>query len=75
QFVLSGVLRGAGDTRTTLKINLLSLWFVRIIPAFVLSYYFENIIFVYLAMISDTLIKAVILWVVFNRGKWQNIKL
>lgn len=75
QFVLSGVLRGAGDTRITLKINLLSLWFVRIIPAFLLSYYFENIIYVYLAMISDTVIKAVVLWIVFTRGKWQNIKL
>jgi len=74
-FVIAGALRGAGDTRTTLKINLLSLWFVRIIPAFVLSYYFENIMFVYLAMISDTLIKAVALWLVFNRGAWQNIKL
>jgi len=75
QFVLSGVLRGAGDTKTTLTINLLTLWFIRIIPAFVLSYYFENIIFVYLAMISDTLIKAIILWIVFNRGEWQKIKL
>jgi len=74
-FVLNGALRGAGDTRTTLKINLLSLWFIRIIPAFVLSYYFNNIIFVYFAMISDTLIKAIVLWVVFNRGKWQSIKI
>jgi len=74
-FVLNGALRGAGDTRTTLKINLMTLWFVRIIPAFILSYYFENIIFVYFAMISDTLIKAIILWIVFNRGKWQKIKL
>ncbi|MBN2825712.1 MAG: MATE family efflux transporter [Campylobacterales bacterium] len=74
-FVLNGALRGAGDTRTTLKINLLSLWFVRIIPAFVLSYYFNDIIFVYLAMISDTTLKAIALWIVFNQGKWQKIKL
>jgi len=58
-FVLSGALRGAGDTKRTLKINLISLWFVRIIPAFLLSWYFENILFVYLAMISDTLVKAI----------------
>ncbi len=73
-FVLSGALRGAGDSKKTLKINLTSLWFVRIIPAFLLSWYFENIIFVYLAMISDTFVKAIWLWSTFNRGEWQKIK-
>lgn len=73
-FVLSGALRGAGDSKKTLKINLISLWFVRIIPAFILSYYFENILFVYLAMISDTTIKAIFLWKEFNKGDWQKIK-
>jgi len=74
-FVLSGALRGAGDSKRTLKINLISLWFVRIIPAFLLSWYFENILFVYLAMISDTFVKAIWLWVTFDKGKWQKIKL
>jgi putative MATE family efflux protein len=74
-FVLGGALRGAGDTTTTLKINLLSLWIIRLIPAFIMSYYFDNIMFVYLAMISDTIIKAIILWRVFNQGKWQKIKI
>ncbi len=73
-FVLSGALRGAGDSKKTLKINLTSLWFVRILPAFFLSWYFENIIFVYLAMISDTFVKAIWLWRTFNKGEWQKIK-
>ena len=73
-FVLSGALRGAGDSRRTLKINLISLWFVRIIPAFLLSWYFENILFVYLAMISDTFVKAIWLWVTFDKGEWMKIK-
>jgi putative MATE family efflux protein len=73
-FVLSGALRGAGDTKRTLKISLVSLWFVRIIPAFLLSWYFENILFVYLAMISDTFVKAIWLWVTFKKGEWQKIK-
>lgn len=73
-FVLSGALRGAGDTKRTLKINLISLWFVRIIPAFLLSYWFHNILLVYLAMISDTFVKAVWLWGTFQKGKWQKIK-
>ncbi len=73
-FVLSGALRGAGDTKRTLKINLTSLWFVRIIPAFLFSWYFDNILFVYLAMISDTFVKAIWLWMTFNKGEWQKIK-
>lgn len=73
-FVLSGALRGAGDSRQTLKINLISLWFVRILPAFFLSWYFDNILFVYLAMISDTFVKAIWLWITFERGDWMKIK-
>ena len=73
-FVLSGALRGAGDTRRTLRINLTSLWLVRIIPAFLLSWYFHSILLVYLAMIADTFVKAVWLWLTFDKGKWQKIK-
>jgi len=73
-FVLSGALRGAGDTKRTLRINLVSLWLVRILPAFVLSWYFESILLVYLAMISDTFVKAIWLWAVFKKGKWQQLK-
>ncbi len=73
-FVLSGALRGAGDTKRTLKINLISLWFVRILPAFGLSWYFHSILMVYLAMISDTFVKAVWLWSTFQKGAWQRIR-
>ncbi len=73
-FVLSGALRGAGDSRRTLRINLISLWVVRIVPAFVLSWYFHDIMWVYIAMISDTFTKAFFLWRAFDKGEWQNIK-
>ena len=73
-FVLSGALRGAGDSKAVLKINLVSLWLVRIVPAFLLSWYFEDIIYVYVAMICDTTLKAIWLWKRFSQGKWQKIK-
>ena len=73
-FVLSGALRGAGDTKRTLKINLISLWVVRIIPGFLLSWYFHSILLVYLAMISDTFVKAVWLWFIFEKGTWKGLK-
>jgi len=73
-FVLSGALRGAGDSRRTLRINLSSLWLVRIVPAFLLSWYFHDIVWVYIAMISDTFIKAFLLWRAFDKGEWKRIK-
>jgi putative MATE family efflux protein len=73
-FVLSGALRGAGDSKRTLRINLLSLWVVRIIPAFFLSWYFHEIMWVYVAMISDTFVKAFFLWRAFDKGEWMKIK-
>ena len=73
-FVLSGALRGAGDSKRTLKISLTSLWLVRIIPAIVLTWYFENIIWVYIAMISDTFVKAFFMWRAFDKGEWKRIK-
>jgi len=73
-FVLAGALRGAGDSKRTLRISLTSLWLVRIIPAFVLTWYFEDIIWVYIAMISDTFVKAFFLWRAFDKGEWKRIK-
>jgi len=73
-FVISGALRGAGASKKTLKINLISLWLVRIIPAFLLSWYFHDVIFVYFAMISDTFVKSIWLWHEFQKDKWQKIK-
>jgi len=73
-FVLSGALRGAGDAKRTLRINLISLWVVRIIPAFVLSWYFHDIMWVYIAMILDTFTKAIFLWRAFDNGEWKKIK-
>jgi len=73
-FVLSGALRGAGDSKRTLRINLTSLWLVRIIPAFVLSWYLHDIMWVYIAMISDTFVKALFLWRAFDKGEWKKIK-
>ena len=73
-FVLSGALRGAGDSKRTLRINLTSLWLVRIIPAFLLSLYLHDVMWVYIAMIADTFVKALFLWKAFDKGEWKRIK-
>lgn len=71
-FVFSGALRGAGATRTTLKINTLSLWLFRIIPSYaVMSFGFE-IVWIYIAMTIETFIKGGWFWKVYRQRKWLN---
>ena len=74
-FVLAGALRGAGDTKRPLYINLLSLWAVRLIPGFVAAYRFDEILYVYVAMIADTYLRGWWLHRVFAEGEWRKIRL
>ena len=73
-FVLSGALRGAGDTKTTLRINLISLWAVRIVPAWIAATISGEVLYVYLAMIADTFVKGWWLWRRFQSDAWKTIK-
>jgi putative MATE family efflux protein len=73
-FVLSGALRGAGASPTSLRINLISIWCFRIIPAFVLAWLTGEAIWVYLAMFVETWMRAAWLLAVFRRGDWKAIK-
>jgi len=75
QFVLAKALNGAGDTRRTFLLSITSMWLVRIIPAMIAVYYFHSIVGVYLAMISDTFVKATLLWLRFKSNVWQTIRL
>ncbi|MEZ0323639.1 MAG: MATE family efflux transporter [Hydrogenothermaceae bacterium] len=70
-FVLSGSLRGAGATNITMLVNSLSLWLFRIIPAYLLSKIFKDVIWVYYAMFLETYAKALILYIIFKKGKWK----
>jgi putative MATE family efflux protein len=73
-FVLSGAFRGAGDTKTSLYINFIAMWLLRIIPAIALATYFENVWFVWLATLVETWICGLWLYLVFRRGKWKTVK-
>ena len=73
-FVLSGAFRGAGDSRTSLKINLSAMWFFRILPAFVLAGWFHDPLYVWLAMLFETWLRAFWLFAVFRRGRWKSVK-
>ncbi|WP_277656980.1 MATE family efflux transporter [Seleniivibrio woodruffii] len=73
-FVVSGSLRGAGDTNVTFYINTVSLWGLRILPAWILTFYVTNSVWVYLVAMIESVVRAGILLVRFRSGKWKSIK-
>ena len=66
-FVYSAALRGAGATKTTLKINLLSLWFFRVIPSYIAYKLGFGIIAIFVIMNVETLLKGIIYWYVYQK--------
>lgn len=73
-FVLSGALRGAGATKTTLKINVLSLWFLRVIPSYIAYKLGGTILVIYIIMTIETFIKGAIFFYVFSKKRWLETK-
>ncbi len=74
-FVLSGALRGAGATKASMQISILSLWLFRIIPSYLAMKLGGAIVWIYLAMTLETFIKGVWFWRVFRRREWLEKKL
>ncbi len=73
-FVFSGALRGAGATKTTLKINVASLWFFRVIPSYIAYEMGFSIMAIFIIMNVETLIKGFIYWYVFQNKAWLKTK-
>ena len=73
-FVYSGALRGAGATKTTLKINVLSLWFFRVIPSYIAYKMGYGIIIIFMIMNIETLLKGLIYWYIYQKREWLNTK-
>jgi len=73
-FVLSGCLRGAGDTKYTFMINIASLWGLRILPAWALSYITSSPVWIYAVAVAETCVRAILLFKRFRKGDWKKIK-
>ncbi|MDR1912411.1 MAG: MATE family efflux transporter, partial [Helicobacteraceae bacterium] len=73
-FVLSGAFRGAGDTKTSFYINFTAMCLFRIIPSFILAKLFNDVWFVWIAMLVETWLCGIWLYLVFRRGKWKLVK-
>ena len=74
-FVYSASLRGAGATKVTLKINVFSLWFFRVLPSFIAYKMGFGIIAIFIIMNIETLLKGIIYWYVYQRKDWLDIKI
>ena len=73
-FVYSSALRGAGATKTTLKINVLSLWFLRVVPSYIAYEMGYGIITIFIIMNIETLIKGIIYWYIYQKRTWLYTK-
>lgn len=74
-FVYSAALRGAGATKTTLKVNILSLWIFRVIPSYMVYKMGYGIVAIFIIMNVETLIKGIIYWYIYNKKEWLDTKI
>ncbi len=73
--VLAGSLRGAGDTKNPMIVAVIGPVFVRILASWVLAFPLGlGLIGVWLGSTLDWMVRAVWLWIVFQRGRWRSIE-
>lgn len=75
-FVLSGSLRGAGDTVSTLLVTMTSVTIVRLISALILIHVFHlGLIGAWIAMFIDQMTRFLGINLRYKKGNWKYIKL
>lgn len=73
-FVYSGALRGAGATKITLKISVLSLWIFRLVPSYIAYKMGYGIVAIFIIMNVETLIKGIIYMYIYKKRLWLDTK-
>ena len=73
-FIMSGGLRGAGDTRWPLYTKLISTWGVRLPLVIGLITLGLGLTGVWIAMGADFAVQAALAWWRFRQGKWQTVR-
>lgn len=75
QFILAGALRGAGDTRATAVITFITVLIVRPGLAWILvTKCGWGLPGAWVALVSDQLLRSLLVWARFQSGKWKKIK-
>lgn len=74
--IYKGALRGAGDTRSPLLITAIGAWGVRVpVTVVAIRVLGLSIAAAWWAMVSEWVVRAILVTWVFRRGRWQQIKL
>jgi putative MATE family efflux protein len=72
QFILSGALRGAGDTRATAIISFITILIVRPGIALLAIYVFDwGLYGAWIALVADQLLRSLLVLLRYNSGKWK----
>lgn len=73
---LSGALKGAGDTKGTFFISLVSTWMIRLPLIFIMVFILKKgLTFVWLATVIQFFVEALLMALRFKKGGWKHIKL
>ncbi|MGI6148051.1 MAG: MATE family efflux transporter [Limnochordia bacterium] len=76
QFILAGALRGAGDTRATAVITFITVMLVR--PGLAIlnvNYFGWGLIGAWVALVSDQLLRSLLVVLRYKSGKWKTIRI
>jgi Na+-driven multidrug efflux pump len=73
-FVYSAALRGAGATKTTLKVNVTSLWIFRVLPSYIAYHLGFGVLAIFVIMNVETLLKGIVYWYLYSKKEWLYTK-
>lgn len=75
QFILSGSLRGAGDTKATAIITFITVLLIRpFLAMYLINVWNMGLEGAWFAFIADQTIRSVLVLIRYNSGKWKSIK-
>lgn len=73
--VMTGALRGAGDTKVPFYISLFSMWGLRLVLAWVFAYGLGmGVRGAWLGMFADIFARGLLVYIRFRRGAWKRIQ-
>ena len=75
QFIIAGGLRGAGDTKTTAIITMITVLLIRPIVAITLIHLNFGLYGAWIALACDQLVRSGLVLARYKSGKWKMIKL
>ncbi len=75
QFIVAGGLRGAGDTKATAMITMITMMIIRPVLALVLVYFGLGIYGAWIAIAADQLTRTALVFARYRQGKWMQIRL